>query len=61
MTDTLKKTDIEVDILKNVTKIANFRPKIGQLSVVEDYGFWPHFSSEASYGQHIVHTDPKPT
>ena len=24
-------------------------------SVVEDYGFWPHFSSEASHGQHCAH------
>ena len=27
----LKKPDIEVDILKNVTEIAKIRPKIGQL------------------------------
>ena len=27
----LKKPDIKVDIIKNVPKIANFRPKIGLL------------------------------
>ena len=29
----MEQNNFEVDILKNVAKIANFRPKIGQLSL----------------------------
>ena len=25
------------------------------ISLCEDFGFWPHFCSEASHGQHFAH------